>query len=217
MENSSNLLENHASIKKHQGDSKPIRTIKTESGPKRAVALTTAKTETKLNSSNFANSEKPKCVVCSQFYLLIDCDPFKIKSPKQRYDILKAKPICRNCLKSNHQTNECRRPCMCKQCNQPYHTLLHFESHSVVTPNEPREAATLTSNSNSTASCLSINQSPLSSSSLLTLRKLVVLLPSEVVPLQCCNVSGDLRVLLDSCSQINLVSSSSTAIIFLCK
>lgn len=150
------FLESRSSIVKRSGDSKPFTSKSKTETAKRTVALNTTKSEPKsINHSTDVSSSattnpnftprsgytKPKCVVYSQFHLLIDYDVFKTQTPKRRYDSLKSKAICKNCFKANHSTQDFRRTCICKKCKSPHHTLLHFDMEPVVVSTESRDPA----------------------------------------------------------------------------
>lgn len=79
------------------------------------------------------SSYKPKiertntCVLCSGSHYILNCEDFKILSPKKRLEKIKEKHICHNCLSNKHATPECQNKGRCKTCSEKHHTWLHIE------------------------------------------------------------------------------------------
>ncbi|XP_055604942.1 uncharacterized protein LOC129753172 [Uranotaenia lowii] len=74
-----------------------------------------------------ANSDLPKCILCKQAHLLMQCDEFKRQTPQKRFEIAKRHGLCLNCLKSSHLMKNCTSG-SCRTCNRKHHTLLHMNS-----------------------------------------------------------------------------------------
>ncbi|XP_065203469.1 uncharacterized protein LOC135833627 [Planococcus citri] len=205
------FLENRASITRRPSDIVKAAQRSNASQSKRTSLTTAVSDETKSKSpqsdSHTAdNKMRRKCACCEKQHLLIDCETFKSKSPKERYEFLKTKNICGNCFYANHKTSECRKSPNCKRCTKKHHTLLHFEEKQ-----SELDTSRNDSSSGSSATCGMFVQGPYASmneSVLLSVRKPVPLLPSAIVKYQCGDKSGTMRVLLDSCSQVNLISET---------
>ncbi|XP_055605123.1 uncharacterized protein LOC129753335 [Uranotaenia lowii] len=99
-------------------------------------SLPSAKFESKIESKSSrnkisiyhsANSDLPKCILCKQAHLLMQCDEFKRQTPQKRFEIAKRHGLCLNCLKSSHLMKNCTSG-SCRTCNRKHHTLLHLNS-----------------------------------------------------------------------------------------
>ncbi|XP_075157941.1 uncharacterized protein LOC142231207 [Haematobia irritans] len=55
------------------------------------------------------------------------CTVFMSLDPLGRYDLIKKKGLCLNCLTPNHVSSNCPSTNRCQQCNVSHHTLLHRE------------------------------------------------------------------------------------------
>lgn len=74
-------------------------------------------------------SKRPeiKCLMCERQHHFSKCRDFLELSEKLRYKKVKELQLCLNCLKKNHQANECRND-PCKKCSKKHNILLHFEN-----------------------------------------------------------------------------------------
>lgn len=127
-----------------------------------------------------ASSEKDQnCQFCnSSDHRIYRCEKFASKSVDARLKWAQTQKLCLNCLRPNHMAKSCfLRNCM--KCNKKHNTLLHFEK-------TPDVKTTATANA-------TINN--------------YVLLATARVEVQGTNGRiGDFRALLDSGSQINVIS-----------
>lgn len=90
------------------------------------------------------------CLMCNksdhqQFY---KCPTFKSLPAKGRFEFIKSKRACINCLSVNHTASQCNSTFSCKSCKKPHHTLLHWENNnnarqgqSAPPPNTPAQHA----------------------------------------------------------------------------
>ncbi|XP_065204048.1 uncharacterized protein LOC135834139 [Planococcus citri] len=195
------FLENRASVTKRSSDltkqTKRNDTPPSSSG-KRSTLTAVSNNETRSGPSGTPQSSPPKpaCSCCDKLHLLIDCNVFRDKTPKQRYEIIKSKSLCGNCFHSNHRTNECRKQPNCKKCSNRHHTLLHFDK-----TNDPKDPPKPELNEDGTP------RTTCGMSSLVSVQKPIALLPSALVKFVSGNKCGTMRVLLDSCSQLNLITN----------
>jgi hypothetical protein len=51
---------------------------------------------------------------------------YRVSCDDERYTTTKKGGLCINCLRNDHSAGECKSG-VCRQCQQKYHTLLHFE------------------------------------------------------------------------------------------
>lgn len=66
------------------------------------------------------------CDVCEGDHWLTECRRFKDATINQRWDIVKQKKLCFQCLKRRHTKASCRgQPC--RRCRRPHHSMLHAD------------------------------------------------------------------------------------------
>lgn len=81
---------------------------------------------TNLQTSSNSKNNSIICSYCSvNNHRISQCNKFKIISPQQRFDFVKQKRLCRNCLSCNHGFDSCMSLKTCLLCNKRHHTLLH--------------------------------------------------------------------------------------------
>ena len=68
-----------------------------------------------------------QCVLCNSNHWLSQCSDFHNKSVDERYNIVNAKRLCRNCLVSGHLVKNCPKDSFCKVdgCRVKHSTFLH--------------------------------------------------------------------------------------------
>ena len=153
--------------------------------------------------------------ICDVEHKLHACPEFKKMSTSQKYDLVKKKPACFNCLQTGHSVSECGSKFSCRECKAKHHTLLH----------RPKPATTLHDGSNKTIARVSTSANTTIQSagsagqqadtSVLTGHcgsgspNAGALLPTAMVPIH--NKSGEtvhLRALLDSGSQVSFITEA---------
>lgn len=66
------------------------------------------------------------CPICKdESHHLHKCKTFKDWNVKSRWDYVRSKHLCFNCLFRNHTSMECKMNFSCQSCKQRHHTLLH--------------------------------------------------------------------------------------------
>ncbi|XP_064214925.1 uncharacterized protein LOC135267108 [Tribolium castaneum] len=155
------------------------------------------------------NSENSKCALCNRDYLIYKCPTFLAKSPQSRYEIVKSKQWCLNCLGAKHLLRNCNSSSTCRDCHQRHHSLLHFvSSNTLSTQSKP---ATISENP-----IAPIDTSPKSLDSPTRINSLTNLIPSQSVLLSTAVVEvqdslgqfQEVRILLDSASQANFITKN---------
>lgn len=73
------------------------------------------------------SESKLSCYYCQGAHTVYRCPAFGEMTTQQRWDAVKEKQLCRNCLRK-HGGN-CKS-INCKRCDKPHHTLLHTDSIS---------------------------------------------------------------------------------------
>lgn len=66
------------------------------------------------------------CLHCSENHSLFKCPKFRNLSVEQRFDFVKSKRVCFNCLRQNHMAQECQSK-SCTICDKRHNTLLHYK------------------------------------------------------------------------------------------
>lgn len=67
-----------------------------------------------------------KCSACLQSdHLIYKCDKFIAQTPEQRFNLVKKRQLCINCLGNNHVWQKCHSKYSCRECGKKHHLLLH--------------------------------------------------------------------------------------------
>ncbi|XP_065092430.1 uncharacterized protein LOC135713271 [Ochlerotatus camptorhynchus] len=141
------------------------------------------------------------CDFCSGQHQNFKCSTFQRMTVDQRQDKLKAMNLCFNCLRKGHRSAACPS---CGKCSKKHHTLVHFEQREKpeVRTSEPPKPAEVepvpaVAEQPVNASCSSVFRSP---------SKQVFLMTAMVILRSKGGHTHQVRALLDSESQINLLS-----------
>ena len=155
--------------------------------------------------------------ICDVEHTLHACPEFKKMSTSHKYDLVKKKRACFNCLQTSHSVSECGSKFSCRECNAKHHTLHH----------RPKPVTTFHDGSNKTIARVSTSANTTIQSagsagqqadtSVLTghlgldlqTPNAGALLPTAMVPIH--NKSGErvhLRALLDSGSQVSFIKEA---------
>jgi hypothetical protein len=81
-------------------------------------------------NSNQTSSSRFKCPICFDAHGLWACTSFLSMNSEDRQKLVRDKSLCLNCFSPSHQVRQCTSQHRCKTCNQPHHTLLHFENNT---------------------------------------------------------------------------------------
>ena len=65
------------------------------------------------------------CDLCSEDHRLHACPQFKRMTVTDRFNLVKKKRACFNCLSPDHSASECTSKFSCRECKGKHHTLLH--------------------------------------------------------------------------------------------
>ena len=68
------------------------------------------------------NGNNQKCPLCNARHWLSHCDEFKKKSLKDRFNFVRSKKICDNCLVPGHFSNSCPKESFCRVTGCNVHT-----------------------------------------------------------------------------------------------
>lgn len=116
-----------------------IRTRITKRSSEREIQTTKFR-KTEHGARTFVTATTSNCAQCKGNHPIFKCPAFEKLTIRQRWDLIKAKRMCRNCLRSH--VGECPSDFRCKQCKRFHHTLLHS---ATVGPTVSRESSKVTS------------------------------------------------------------------------
>ena len=97
----------------------------------------------KLFGKAFQTYEAPvlTCSLCQQNHYTFKCPTINRQTVNQRWETVKQKRLCYNCLSVEHAVRGCYSHKSCKECGRKHHTLLHRPSTSTqVAPPDPVSA-----------------------------------------------------------------------------
>lgn len=77
---------------------------------------------------NSGDSKMKNCILCQQDHSLFKCPTFNSMTVHERWNVVREKQLCENCLRQNHKIETCKINYSCKNCQSRHHTLLHIYS-----------------------------------------------------------------------------------------
>ncbi|KAF6210060.1 hypothetical protein GE061_015816 [Apolygus lucorum] len=167
-------------------------------------------------------SEGRRCLFCKGSHPIFYCNEFKAKPVPERWAIITGLKLCSNCFSTQHSNVEqCPSKSTCRVCSARHNSILHMDQHdsgaswgqgqpslsstgsaflNVKAPNLPTSTGEVVERSN--------HQTHSSSTFVSTSKKArQVILPTAVVTiLDRFNNPHDFRLVLDSGSQLNLIT-----------
>jgi hypothetical protein len=87
-------------------------------------------TTSKAKSVFIVDSSPQNCALCTGEHVIYKCPEFTPKTSRQRFEIVKSRRLCINCLRPAHNANACNSKSSCRVCKERHHTMLHFEKSS---------------------------------------------------------------------------------------
>lgn len=87
------------------------------------------------SNGNIPTAPVKSCIFCNKTdHLISACSQFKsLNSSQARFDFIKSKHGCVNCLSVSHTVTSCKSSFVCELCKKRHHTLLHFGKGNVET------------------------------------------------------------------------------------
>ncbi|XP_055622089.1 uncharacterized protein LOC129765697 [Toxorhynchites rutilus septentrionalis] len=158
------------------------------------------------------------CEVCAGSHLNYKCPSFLNMNVGQRVSKVKQIGLCFNCLRKGHQIRACPSDKSCSKCSKKHHTMLHYEREFYLEP-ESQSLNTTEESEVKTASVSAFPENPVSTacSSFQRPAKQVLLMTALVSVASKGGRESKLRALLDSGSQVNLISESAVNLLELPK
>ena len=154
-------------------------------------------------SFTVSQSQTNECPKCTQLHGVYACEAFKNLSVDERRKFVQEKRLCFNCLKQNHQVRDCPTHKKCKMCNKTHNTLLHdgkASATSAITQASANIQVTHVKQVSSQVTKTRIN----SNYQVILQTAIINILDKTGKPTAC-------RALLDSGSQINLITNACRA------
>ncbi|XP_075150824.1 uncharacterized protein LOC142224932 [Haematobia irritans] len=185
------------------------------------------KEKTSINSSkNCALTSQPSpesrhCIICKKdFHQLYRCQEFALLSTKHRLNLVLGQKLCVNCFSSRHSTKQCSNLGRCQKCGRKHHTLVHLEqSHTQPSKSSgrsikedqmehPKTLESATTSNQSTAASLITTPSVIAESLALNSesRRPYILLGTALVKIKANGLETECKAILDSGSQVNLIT-----------
>ncbi|XP_075155734.1 uncharacterized protein LOC142229085 [Haematobia irritans] len=131
------------------------------------------------------------CPLCEEGHPIYYCKQFLAMNIADRLKWVQKKGFCVNCIKPDHRSKECTSKA-CTKCSCKHNSLLHLEKQQIAS-NKPSQSKSEALHSTSVASA--------------NARPARILLATALIKITANNGrSGNFRALLDSGSQINIVS-----------
>jgi len=184
-----------SSIAFESSEALSIRVYETNHSSKRANQGGTSKRIT-LAASSESNSDK--CNLCEGSHRLYACLKFKELSVSDRFNHVRGRRLCFNCLAPFHMSDACRSKYSCKKCRRPHNSLLHFEGNArdatVPHDNEAESDAEEAANADQVSLLINHNKGH------------VFLSTAVVLATDKFGNSRQCRTILDSGSQVNFIS-----------
>nr|XP_029736215.1 uncharacterized protein LOC115270984 [Aedes albopictus] len=131
-----NYLQNYARV---------LQCVSPSPGSSRDPRVKPVKSAAHFSSSSSSQGVQSarKCEKCTQSHFLYHCPDFQKLSEQQRFEFVKVKKLCANCLRStDHLAKSCQSK-TCNRCNKKHHTLLHGAQFVLQPSSGPQESASV--------------------------------------------------------------------------
>lgn len=153
-----------------------------------------------------SNSTTDKCICCSESHRIYNCSKLKNMSTSERLTFVRNARLCFNCLSTSHKSNICNFTFSYFECKRRHNGLLHFNrainSEGAQKQNEEQPPELIQSLSSQIS-----NTSSLTSLLVRTQKEYVFLPTALIMVLDKFGVQRNCKVVLDSGSQVNFIST----------
>nr|CAH7729802.1 unnamed protein product [Callosobruchus chinensis] len=78
------------------------------------------------------------CKFCAAAHYINQCKKFLALTPQRRFEEVRSRNLCVNCLKANHNSKACGSS-TCRTCRKKHHTLLHFPQSNNINSRQNKE------------------------------------------------------------------------------
>lgn len=169
--------------------------------PKRQTAPVAGKPDREVQHTTLLASTDHECSYCAKGHFITQCPGFQSLSTQKRFEVVKARRWCVNCLRTNHSTHACRSKTSCTNCGRRHNTMLHFES-SKTPPDTTNKASSSSQGSAPSGNAVHVLTNTVSCG------KTVLLSTAVVEVLDNWGNYQSVRLLLDSGSQANFMTET---------
>lgn len=144
-------------------------------------------------SRSYATTVSSKCYLCQESHRIFECEKFLNMNVKERYEQVQKYKLCGKCLRFGHYKNNCQSKNCCKICKRSEHNSLLCNQQSIEQNTDKRDENSKTKQS------LAMQNSEEKQVILAT--ALINIYNGFGEPFPC-------RVVLDSCSEVNMITES---------
>lgn len=88
------------------------------------------------STSSLPKNKKEPCLLCNSPHYLFKCKKFSAMPQDKRFEFVKLKKFCMNCLRTYHFVNDCKVNIACFFCHRRHNSKLHFTSKKVNSQSE---------------------------------------------------------------------------------
>ncbi|XP_050515058.1 uncharacterized protein LOC126890245 [Diabrotica virgifera virgifera] len=108
--------------------------------PKQKQSSRFTSLNTVSNNMQYSNNNQYfKCFLCqNNSHKIYTCQEFLNMTEDERYQTVKVKKACLNCLASGHSVSTCTSTSNCAKCGRRHHSLIHFSNVSTRNSNNSR-------------------------------------------------------------------------------
>ena len=183
----------------------------TKQSPSAIDTKPTSSPQLRIFHSHIATSANTTCECCDKNHKIYQCQSFKALSVPDRVQLIKRKGLCFNCLRPGHRSEQCNGSTY-KKCKRKHNSLLHLEANinsrttstaptvttSSTSPQEAsNQASKIVKKSKEKFTAVAQSQNE---------EEEEVLLPTVIVSVDNNGKTTDIRAILDSGSQSNLIT-----------
>lgn len=181
------------SVKSFEGDK--LKDVKVFSGAQKSF-------KPKPISSFVSVNPKLTCQLCSKDHFIYNCPDFVSLDPKTRFNLIKTRKWCTNCLGTRHAAINCISRNCCRICSRKHHTMLHFE-HSTPSITQP-----ITQNNIPSDTPVAVSFDSPSTNLFSNIKDTIILSTALINILDLHGNYHVVRAVLDSASQSSFISQS---------
>lgn len=148
-----------------------------------------------------SDSKNDNCRLCKTGnHMLYHCNKFLQMPEADRLNYVQSQKLCVNCFKNNHSAKTCTSG-SCKKCSKKHNTLLHLNSKS-----KSQQSSNVQQNTNASSNTSNVTVTSAAANNLASRQDYVLLATARVRITAPNGNSGEFKAILDSGSQVNLVS-----------
>ncbi|XP_058979466.1 uncharacterized protein LOC101899042 [Musca domestica] len=95
------------------------------SDPPRQSKPITRQLKGSMSAFHSSAPSQSKCTYCNKDHKIYHCDDYDKLSAKRKFDAIRQKNACFNCLSLGHTTTSCKSSSKCRICHRSHHTSIH--------------------------------------------------------------------------------------------